>query len=92
MSASSRCSPRAPMVTLLVTHSIDEALRLADRLVELDSFPTRVVGDFPLARPRPERLEDTFSARQRPAQNYGRQAVEPGRPGPDPTPDGNAHP
>jgi NitT/TauT family transport system ATP-binding protein len=49
------------MTTVLVTHSIDEALRLADRLVVLNGSPASVVGDFPIAQPRPQRLEDAFS-------------------------------
>jgi ABC-type nitrate/sulfonate/bicarbonate transport system ATPase subunit len=40
------------VTTLLVTHNIDEAIGLADRLFLLSSTPTRVVAEVPIARPR----------------------------------------
>src|SRR5712671_7918892 len=40
------------VTTLLVTHNIDEAIGLADRLFLLSSSPTRVVAEVPIARPR----------------------------------------
>ena len=49
------------MTVLLVTHSLDEALFLADRLVVLGGKPARVVGDFRVPKPRPSSMEDTFS-------------------------------
>jgi ABC-type nitrate/sulfonate/bicarbonate transport system ATPase subunit len=39
--------------TLLVTHDVDEALRLADRVVVLSSRPARVEASFALDGPRP---------------------------------------
>lgn len=49
------------MTVLLVTHSLNEALFLADRLVVLGEKPARVVGDFEVPFPRPTKIEDTFS-------------------------------
>lgn len=49
------------MTVLMVTHSLNEALFLADRLVVLAGKPARVVGDFRVPSPRPARIEDTFS-------------------------------
>jgi NitT/TauT family transport system ATP-binding protein len=43
---------RRPVTTLLVTHNIDEAIGLADRLFLLSASPTRVIADVPIARPR----------------------------------------
>ena len=40
------------VTTLLVTHNIDEAIGLADRLFLLSSSPTHVVAELPIARPR----------------------------------------
>ena len=49
------------MTVLMVTHSLNEALFLADRLVVLGGKPARVVGDFQVPSPRPAKIEDTFS-------------------------------
>jgi ABC-type nitrate/sulfonate/bicarbonate transport system ATPase subunit len=40
------------VTTLLVTHNIDEAIGLADRLFLLSSSPTHVAAELPIARPR----------------------------------------
>lgn len=40
------------VTTLLVTHNLDEAIGLADRLFLLSAGPARVVADVPIARPR----------------------------------------
>jgi ABC-type nitrate/sulfonate/bicarbonate transport system ATPase subunit len=40
------------VTTLLVTHNIDEAIGLADRLFLLSPSPTHVVAELPIARPR----------------------------------------
>jgi NitT/TauT family transport system ATP-binding protein len=42
------------MTVLLVTHDIDEAVYLADRVLALSTSPSRVTGEFhiDLARPR----------------------------------------
>lgn len=46
---------------LLVTHSVEEAIVLADRVVVLSARPGRVLADFPMpfARPRPPDLRTT---------------------------------
>jgi NitT/TauT family transport system ATP-binding protein len=43
---------RRPVTTLLVTHDVDEAIGLADRLLLLSVSPARVLAEVPVARPR----------------------------------------
>jgi NitT/TauT family transport system ATP-binding protein len=43
---------RRPVTTLLVTHDVDEAIGLADRLLLLSVGPARVLAQVPIARPR----------------------------------------
>jgi len=43
---------RRPVTTLLVTHDLDEAVRLADRLFLLSARPARIVATMPVAQPR----------------------------------------
>jgi len=47
---------RSPVTTLLVTHDVDEAVRLADRLIVLSARPARILANLaiPAARPRSE--------------------------------------
>jgi NitT/TauT family transport system ATP-binding protein len=40
------------VTTLIVTHSMDEAIGLADRLFLLSPSPARVIAEVPIARPR----------------------------------------
>src|SRR5258708_22872429 len=40
------------VTTLIVTHSMDEAISLADRLFLLSASPAHVVGEVPIPRPR----------------------------------------
>jgi NitT/TauT family transport system ATP-binding protein len=46
-----------PMMTLLVTHSLDDAIRLGDRLFFLSPRPARLVQEVPIRTPRAERSE-----------------------------------
>src|SRR5690606_28180309 len=41
-----------PVTTLLVTHDVDEAIGLADRLFLLSKSPARVIAEVPIVRPR----------------------------------------
>ena len=40
------------VTTLIVTHSMDEAIGLADRLFFLSASPAHVVAEIPIGRPR----------------------------------------
>lgn len=55
---------RATGTTMVfVTHQIDEAVRLGDRVVLVGSRPGRVLGDVPIDLPRPRRAGDPAAAR-----------------------------
>ncbi len=43
---------RRPVTTLLVTHNLEEAIGLADRLLLLSVSPARILAEVPVARPR----------------------------------------
>jgi NitT/TauT family transport system ATP-binding protein len=43
---------RLCVTTLLVTHDVDEAIGLADRLLLLSTGPARIVAEIPVMRPR----------------------------------------
>ncbi len=53
---------RQPVTTLLVTHSIEEAIEIADRVVLLSAPPARLLGDVRIANPRRNRTAAAFSA------------------------------
>jgi ABC-type nitrate/sulfonate/bicarbonate transport system ATPase subunit len=53
---------RRPITTLLVTHNVDEAIGLADRLLLLSLSPARVLADVPVTRPRTPRTPQELAA------------------------------
>jgi ABC-type nitrate/sulfonate/bicarbonate transport system ATPase subunit len=50
------------MITLLVTHNLDDAVRLGDRLFLLSSRPARIIREVPIATPRAARREPEIAA------------------------------
>jgi ABC-type nitrate/sulfonate/bicarbonate transport system ATPase subunit len=53
---------RRPVTTLLVTHNVEEAIGLADRLFLLSASPARVIADVPVERPRAARTPEELAA------------------------------
>ncbi|WGD54756.1 ATP-binding cassette domain-containing protein [Bradyrhizobium sp. CB1650] len=51
-----------PVMTLLVTHSLDDAVRLGDRLFFLSPRPARILAEVPIAIPRGARGEAEIAA------------------------------
>ncbi len=47
---------------VMVTHNIDEAVLLADRILVFSSRPGQIVADIPINLPRPRRIEDSYRA------------------------------
>jgi NitT/TauT family transport system ATP-binding protein len=50
------------MTTLLVTHDLEEAVRLADRVFLLSARPAHIVAEIPLTIPRRERSDGDVAA------------------------------
>jgi ABC-type nitrate/sulfonate/bicarbonate transport system ATPase subunit len=64
---------RRPVTTLLVTHNVEEAIGLADRLFLLSPSPARVVAELPIERPRAARTAEELAAlRKKIAQKLSR--------------------
>ncbi len=53
---------RRPLTTLLVTHNLEEAIGLADRLLFLSASPSRVLAQVPIACPRKGHSPDEMAA------------------------------
>ena len=66
---------RKPVTTLLVTHDIDEAIALADRIFLLSPRPARIVGEVRVGEARATRGAKTFEATR--AEIAGLMAREP---------------
>jgi ABC-type nitrate/sulfonate/bicarbonate transport system ATPase subunit len=52
---------RRPMTTLLVTHSLEEAIGLADRIFLLSASPARVLASVPIEHPRSPRTMEQLT-------------------------------
>jgi ABC-type nitrate/sulfonate/bicarbonate transport system ATPase subunit len=53
---------RRPVTTLLVTHDLDEAIGLADRVILLSAPPARVLAEVPVAYPRTAHKPEEIAA------------------------------
>ena len=53
---------RRPVTTLVVTHNIEEAIGLADRVFLLSFSPAHVLAEVPIERPRKPRSADEIAA------------------------------
>jgi len=53
---------RRPVTTLVVTHNIEEAIGLADRIFMLSSSPAHVLADVPIEHPRIPRSAEEVAA------------------------------
>jgi NitT/TauT family transport system ATP-binding protein len=53
---------RSPVTTLLVTHDIGEAVRLADRLFLLSPRPAHILAELPITLPRSARSVEEMAA------------------------------
>jgi ABC-type nitrate/sulfonate/bicarbonate transport system ATPase subunit len=53
---------RAKVTTLFVTHDLEEAIQLSDRLFFLSDRPTRIIAEKSLPPPRGKRSKDTITS------------------------------
>ena len=53
---------RRPVTTLLVTHNVEEAIGLADRLFLLSASPVRLLDEIPIQRPRTAQTDAEVTA------------------------------
>ena len=53
---------RRPVTTLLVTHDVEEAIGLADRLLVMSASPARIVSEVPISRPREAHSAEEIAA------------------------------
>jgi NitT/TauT family transport system ATP-binding protein len=53
---------RRPVTTLLVTHDVEEAIGLADRLLVMSASPARIVSTVPVPRPRAKQSTEEIAA------------------------------
>ena len=51
-----------PVTTLLVTHDVNDAVRLGDRIFLMSSRPAHVEAEVPIATPRMARGENEIAA------------------------------
>jgi ABC-type nitrate/sulfonate/bicarbonate transport system ATPase subunit len=51
-----------PVITLLVTHDVDDAVRLGDRLFLLSPRPARILAEIPIRAPRSQRGDAEVAA------------------------------
>ena len=66
---------RRPVTTLLVTHDVDDAARLGDRILVLSARPARILGEMPVPKPRVARGEDDIASIK--AEIVNRSGVDP---------------
>ena len=62
---------------VMVTHSIQEAIFLADRILVMSSRPGSIEASFPVPLPRPRRLEMLYSVKFGALSKRVRQAIRP---------------